>query len=189
MTPEVGMTPRMGRAVVVLVTLLSVAAAAQEPRTSVREFVTLAGTVDRIDRVARILTLRVDNNTTQGLYVPPEITLFGELKTGDRVTARIRESVIVSTRPGLKPRLPTETTAEAARGRTATDPELLQQITAVVTIESVDPKAKMVGYRTADNRRVVRGVLDPTLLDGLKPGDVIEVTLTRERVIDLQRQR
>ena len=156
---------------------------------SVREFVSLAGTVDRIDRGSRTLTLKVDDRFTQSLYVPPEFAILDELKTGDRVAARIRESVVVSARPGLKPQLPADTTADAARksGGTA-NPQITQQLTAVITIEAIDRTNNWITYKTADNRRIVRAVQDPRLLDGLKPGDVIEVTMTRERVIDLQRQ-
>ena len=169
--------------------LLLTGATAQQPKVSVREFVKLAGTVDRIDRSSRTLTVKVDNTFTHSVYVPPEFTLFEQLRTGDRVAVRIRESVIVSARPGLKPQLPTDTTAQAARQpRGPGDPEVTQQTTVVVTIESIDRTTNWVTYKTADNRRIVRAVMDPQLLDGLKPGDVIEVTLTRERVIDLQRQ-
>ena len=168
--------------------LLLIPAAAQEPKISVREFVSLAGTVDRIDRTSRTLTLKVDNVLTQSLYVPPEFTLFDELKTGDTITARIRESVVVSTRRGLKPRLTTDTTAEAAKNRDAADPQVTQQLTAVVTIENIDRTNRWVTYKTADNRRVIRAVANLQLLDGLKPGDVVEVTLTRERVVELQRR-
>ena len=95
----------------------------------------------------------------------------------------------MSARPGLKPRLPTDTTAEAAKQpREAADPKVTQQLRTVVTIESIDRTTHSVIYKTADNRRIVRAVLDPRLLDDLKPGDVVEVTLTRERVIELQRQ-
>jgi hypothetical protein len=45
----------------------------------------------------------------------------------------------------------------------------------------------VIVYKTADNRKVIRTVVDPRLLDGLKAGDVIEITYTRERAIDLQR--
>jgi hypothetical protein len=170
--------------------LLTMPTGAQEPKMSVREFVTVAGTVERIDRVTRILTLRVGSNVTQGVYVPPEIKLFDELKTGDHVSARIRESVIVSARPGLKPQLPTDTTADAANARGgAGEPEVVQQVKAVVTIDNIDRKAQIIAYRTADNRHIVRAVADPHLIEGLKPGDVVEITLTRERVLDLQRQR
>ena len=170
--------------------LLAIPTWAQEPKTSVREFVTLAGTVDRTDRASRTLTLRVDGGLTQGVYVPPEFKLFDELNTGDKVSVRIRESVIVSARPGLKPQLATDTTADAARKRgDAADPEVVQQLKIVVTIEDIDRQAQLVTYKTADNRRVVRAVADPHLIDGLNRGDVIEVTLTRERVVELQRQR
>jgi hypothetical protein len=170
--------------------LLLMPAAAQEPNTSVREAVTLSGTVERIDRPSRTLTVNVDNSFKQSLYVPPDFKIFDELKAGDRVVARIRESVVVSARPGLKPQLLKDTTADAAKKpRDAKDSQLGQQLTIVVTIESVDRTTNWVTYKTADNRRATRGVLDPKLLDGLKPGDIIEVTLTRERVIELQRPR
>jgi Cu/Ag efflux protein CusF len=155
----------------------------------VREFVTLAGTIDRIDRPTRSITVRVDPRTTQVVYVPPEIKQFDDLKTGDKVTARIRESVIVSTRPGLKPQVVADTTAQAAKASDAgADTQMLQQLTMVVTLENIDPQAQLVTYKTADNRRVIRAVADPHLLEGLKAGDIIEVTLTRQRVVELQRQ-
>ena len=169
--------------------LLLLPAAAQEPKSSVREFVTLAGTVDRIDRSSRTLTLRVDNRFTHSVYVPAEFKLLDELKPGDDITARIRESILVSTRPGLKPKVITDTTAEAKKKQgSAADSGITQQLTIVVTIESIDRTNNWVTYKTADNRRVIRAVADPRLLDDLKPGDVSEVTLTRERVIELQRR-
>ena len=168
--------------------LLLTPAAAQEPATSVREFVNAAGTVERVDRASRTLTLKGDQGFTQSAYVPPEFEIFDELKPGDRIVARIRESVVVSARPGLKPQNPKDTTAAAASKRNATDPDVLQQLTAVVTIEKIDQAARAVTYKTADNRRIVRAVIDQKLLEGLKPGDVIEVTLTRQRVVELQRR-
>ena len=169
--------------------LLLIPAAAQEPKTAVREFVTLAGTVDRIDRTSRTLTLKVDNVLTQSVYVPPEFKLFDDLKVGDTISARIRESIVVSARRGLKPRLTTDTTADAAKKpRDAADPQVIQQLTIVVTIENIDRTNQWVTYKTADNRRVVRAVANLQLLDGLGPGDVVEVTLTRERVVELQRR-
>jgi len=154
----------------------------------VREFVNAAGTVESVDRTSRLLTLRGDQGVTQSVYVPPEFKLFDELKPGDRVVARVRESVVVSTRPGLKPQSVTDTTAAAASKKDPNDPDVLQQLTAVVTIDKIDPATQVVTYKTADNRRVMRAVIDPRLLDGLKPGDVIEVTLTRQRVVELQRR-
>jgi hypothetical protein len=183
------MTTTLGARATLIASLLLTPAAAQEPRTSVREFVNAAGTVERVDRTSRMLTFKGDQGISQSVYVPPDLKIFDDLNPGDTIVARIRESVVVSTRPGLKPQAVKDTTAAAAANkRDATDPDVLQQITAVVTIENIDPAARVVTYKTADNRRVARAVLDPRLLEGLKPGDVIEVTLTRERVIELQRR-
>jgi Cu/Ag efflux protein CusF len=181
---------RIGSAVALFAAgLLVIPAAAQESKTLVREFVTLAGTVERIDRTSRAMTLRIAPDLTQDVYVPAEFALFDELKTGDKVSARIRESVIVAARPGLKPQIVTDTTADAANKRGTTGgPDLIQQLKIAVTIESIDRKAQVVTYKTADNRHVVRAVADPQLLEGLKPGDVVEVTMTRERVVELQRR-
>lgn len=165
----------------------AVAGESQDPKSTVREVVTMTGTVERTDRSSRALTLRTSQNTTQTIYVAPEIPLFDELRNGDRITVRLYESVIVAVRPGLKPSVAVDTTA-SAKDATAQG-QVLQQLKAAVTVESVDPKNNAVVYKTADNRRVIRTVADPRLLDGVKAGDVIEITHTRERVIDLQRMR
>ena len=81
-----------------------------------------------------------------------------------------------------------DTTADAKKAPEAAQTEVLQQLKAVVTIESVDLPMQMIVYKGGDNRRVQRQVSDPRLLDGLKAGDVIEITYTRARAIELQRR-
>ena len=66
---------------------------------------------------------------------------------------------------------------------------MIQQVKAIVTIDSVDRRQNVVVYTTGLNLRVTRAVADPRLLDGLKAGDVVEITHTRERAIDVQRAR
>jgi len=184
----------IGRAWIPLVVLLAfglvLPSTAQEPKSSVREVANVTGTVERIDRFTRLLTLRMEQNVTQTVSVAPEIKLFDQLKTGDRVTVRVVEEVIVAVRPGLKPNIPVDTTADA-QARAATpqgDTQVQQQLKAVVTVEQIDPRMQTVVYQTGDNRRIIRQVADPRLLDGLKPGDVIEITYTRQRAIELQRR-
>jgi hypothetical protein len=174
-------------AVLLFACLLGTPIQSQEPRSSVREYVTMEGTVERADPFTRALTLRTSVNTTQTINVPREFKLFDELRTGDRIRVRVSESVIVAVRPGGKPSVPVDTTAEAKPATASAESEVVQQLKAAVTVESVDPAARTIVYRTADSRKVIRAVADPKLLEGLKPGDVIEITYTRERAIDLQR--
>ena len=168
---------------------IAMLAQSQQPKPSVRESVTVSGTVERTDRSTRTLTLRTSQNTTQLMTVAPDVKLFDELQNGDKITVRLVESVIAEVRPGAKPSLPVDTTAKATPQDPSQRGEVLQQIKAAVTVESVDRSQNLIVYKTADNRRVVRAVIDPRLLDGLKPGDVIEITYTRERAVDLQRAR
>ena len=172
-----------------LLTVWPLAATPQAPRSAVRENVTLSGTVERTERNSRTLTLRTSPDTTQIVTVGPEVKLFDELKTGDRITVRVSESVIVAVRPGAKLSVPVDTTASATTSGASGNSDVIQQLKAAVTILSVDRKQNLVAYRTADNTRAVRLVVNPQLLDGLKPGDVVEITYTRERAIDLQRAR
>jgi hypothetical protein len=66
---------------------------------------------------------------------------------------------------------------------------VVQQVKAAMTVERVDRRQNVVVYKTGDNQRVTRAVVEPHLLDGLKAGDVVEITYTRERAVALHRAR
>src|SRR5687768_8803787 len=101
---------------------------AQAPTSSVREFVSLSGTVERIERSTRTLTLRTSASTTQVIDVPLEVKLFDELRTGDTITVRISEEVIVAVRPGAKLSEAVETTGTATSRDPSGKSAVLQQL-------------------------------------------------------------
>ena len=158
---------------------------AQAPNVSKWES-TVTATVDRIDRSSRVLRLRADGNTYQEVYVDPKVALFNELKVGDVITVKYTESLVVQVRPDAKPGGVRDTTEEAKK---STGDQVLEQKTAVVTIVDVNVQDQLVSYRTGDGLRAVKHVNDKQLLKGLRAGDRVEVTLTRERAIDIQRKR
>ena len=165
--------------------VVALPAQAQEPRTSERTAAAFIGEVQRVDPVSRGLTVRAGDGLIHTVYVAPNITLFDELKPGDAVRVRVVESVVVATKPNAKPTGITDTTAAAKQQSTTSN--VVQQLKAVVTVNSVDAATSMITYTGGDNRRVMRSVADPALLQGLKAGDVIEVTFTRERALELAR--
>ena len=179
-------TPLSAVAALSSVLLTAASAGAQAPRASARDVVAVTGRVERVDVFSRSITLKTADGIAHTVYVGPELAVFRELKTGDNVLVRIVESVIVEARPGAKTVM-MDTTAAAKKAPEAAQGDVLQQLKAVVTIESVDLPTQMVVYKGADNRRVQRQVGDPRLLEGLKAGDVIEIIYTRERAIGLQR--
>jgi len=161
----------------------------QEPVTSRQNVAAVSARVDRVDRFTRLLTLRTDDGVVQTVSVGPELKVFDELKSGDKVRIRWVDSVIVALRPNEKPNVVTDTTAAARKAGGSGGVEVLQQLKLIVTIESIDTRTQTVVYKGGDNRRVTRPVADPRWLEGLKPGDIVELTYTRERAFELERAR
>ena len=179
-----------------VITLMSNALHAQgkAPNAVTRES-TVTATVDRIERSSRVVTLRSPELGTfrrpgedgfQSVYVDPSVKTFDDLKVGDMITVRYIESVVVQVRPGAALSDPRDVTAEAQR---AGNGQVLEQQRAVVKVEHIDPQGLSIEYRRQDGQKVLRAVQDKRLLQGLRVGDRIEVTLTRERAVSIERAR
>jgi hypothetical protein len=162
---------------------LTVAPGAQAPNVVTHETTTTAK-VDRIEKSTRVVTLR-DRDVSQSLYVDPTVKEFDELKVGDMVTVRYLESAVVKVRRDAKLVDVHDSTAEATKANA----NVVEQLTAVVTVEEIDRQGLSVTYRTADGRKILRPVPDKKLIEGLRPGDRVEVTLTRARAISIARNK
>jgi hypothetical protein len=174
-----------GSVVLLIVSFIALTAGGQtrQPNTSVRE-TTITATVTRIEP-GRVVTFKSDN-AYQTIAVPEDLKAFDSLKVGDVVTVRYTESVIVAVlRPGAKPTAAQDTTAEAKQA----DKDVIQQVKRIVTIEAIDPQGMFVNYRTEENVRALHAVRDKSLLEGLKVGDKVEVTMTRARAVSIEPKR
>jgi hypothetical protein len=179
-----------------VITLMSHAAQAQAPgRNAVTRESTITATVDRIERSSRVVTFRSAELGTirrpgeegfQSVYVDPSVKAFDDLKVGDVVTVRYVESVVVQVRPGAALSNPRDVTADAQK---AGNGQVLEQQTAVVKVESINPQGLSIEYRRQDGQKILRPVQDKRLLEGLHVGDRIEVTFTRERAVSIEKAR
>ena len=178
----------VSRMFVVWLLVVPAALSAQDlaaPRVNVRDVAVVTGRIDRIDPFSRSLVVRTAEGLAHNVYLGPELKVFDELKAGDSVTVRITESVVVALRPNAKTTVVEDQTAAAMKGDSAAAADVLQQLKATVAVESVDVATGMITYKGADNRTVMRAVSDRRLIDGLKRGDIIEITYTRARAIEL----
>jgi hypothetical protein len=132
------------------------------------------------------VTLRAEDNVLRTVAVDPSIRIFDELHPRDVIKVRYVESVVVQVRPDAALSDVQDTTETA---RKAGKEDVFQQLKAVVKIERVDPQGLSIEYRTADGRKIVRPVSDKKLLEGVREGDRVEVTLTRERAVSIERVR
>ncbi len=90
--------------------------------------------------------------------------------------------------PGAKIGILEDTTRAAKESVNRPDADVLQQLRLVVTIDSIDAATQSVTYHGADNRRVLRVVQHPQLLEGVKEGDVVSITYTRARAVSVEKK-
>jgi hypothetical protein len=95
-----------------------------------------------------------------------ELKIFNQLRAGDIITVRITESVVVALRPNAKTTVVEDQTAAAKKGARSAGADVIQQLKAIVIVESVDAATLTITYKGADNRRVTRQVSDRRLIEG-----------------------
>ena len=161
----------------------------QEPRGVTQEISAVSGEVEEVDRTGRTVTLRVGNTIQAPIYAGPDMPVFDQLSRGDVVTIRYYDALIVEVTPGARMAPPKDTTAEAQAALNRPDATVLQQMSYVVTVDSVDETTGMVTYHGVDNRRVQRLAQHRNLIAGLKPGDVVTLRQTRAQAASIEKKR
>jgi hypothetical protein len=149
----------------------------------------ISGTVEQIDRAGRLVTIRSTDGVPTPIYVEPDLPVFDQLERGDRVTIRFYDSYIVEVTPRARMKPVEDTTADAQKKRDPPEAAILQQLRLVVTIDEIDRNNNTVTYHDVTNRRVLRSVQHPKLLEELKVGDVVTITYTRARAASIEKRR
>jgi len=156
------------------------ALAAQRTVTETAPVVTATATIVRVDAAQRFIVLRDDDDGSEvGIFAPLEFGRFDELRVGDRVTFKYYESIVYRIRPvrSAKPGANEEVAATESKG-SLPGATLSHQVVETVTVRAVDRKAPSITVLTKDGQIVSRKVENGSLLEGLTPGDRIEITYT-----------
>ncbi len=150
------------------------------------EVKTVSATVEAIDFDARLVTLKAPDGQMETIFVPPTVERFAALKVGDTVTFRYHESVVLQLRKPGDPSTPPPPAAALVRAPgDKPGGTLSQQITATVTVVAVDAEVPSITVRTEEGRTMSQRVQDKTKLEGVKPGDKIEITYTQALAVSV----
>lgn len=136
-------------------------------------------TIAAINPATRAVTLRSQNGNEDTFTVGPDVTRFDQLKVGDTIRATYYESVVFQVR---KPGDPAGTSGTAAAGGRLPDTPggaIATQQTTSVTVKAVDMSSPSITVETADGRTLTRRIADKKNLEGVKPGDRIDITYTQ----------
>jgi len=142
--------------------------------------ITATATIEAIDTTARRLTLRDEKGEVDTYTVDPVVSRFNELKVGDRVKMTYYESTVFQLRkPGEKSNPETDEAALTRAKNLLPGGTIATQERRTVTVKAVDMSVPSITVTTEDGRTVSRKVDDKKNLEGVKPGDRIDITYTQ----------
>jgi hypothetical protein len=176
----------IGTLVVVFALTVAPIAAAQQAQPAapakgaVAATTTLTYTVEALDLAKREITLKSQEGEVQTFYVDEAAKNLDQVKKGDVVTAKYTESLAyeVKKSTAAKPGIRTDAKIEGANKGEKPKGMATRTVAATVTITAIDAAAPSVTIKgPAGNSKTIK-VKDPKKLEGVKVGDLIDITYT-----------
>ena len=166
---------------------IAVLAQSQAGKTVTKEnAVTATATITAIDTPTRSITLRSEKGDEDTFTVGPDVTRFNQLKVGDKIRATYYEAVVFQLRkPGVASD-PSGAAVAAGRLKEVPGGAIGAQQTMTVTVKAVDVKAPSITVTTQDGRTLTRKIGDAKNLEGVAPGDRIDITYTQALVVNAE---
>ena len=151
-----------------------------------KQTITVAGTVETIDKNKRLLQIKTADGKFVALDVPASAKRFDELKVGDKVKATYNNNVIVRLKPAGEAAVDTADTAstmgkEARPGGAAS---MVRTMTA--TISEIDKSTSSMTFVGPNEWKYSRRIVDPKVFDQVKVGDRVDITWSTELILAVE---
>ena len=166
---------------VALVAFVASVASAQT-RDMVLNEVTLRGTVEAVDHIARVVRIRGQQGNVATFDVPASVVRFDQVRVGDVVTIAYYDRVAIRHKPAGEAAVdsPADPKSTPSAGALPGGTLATQRIT-TVTITGWNPTTRMVTYtgpKGPGYSRYISEAVDPGVISGLKIGDRVDVIWT-----------
>src|SRR5262245_47033201 len=148
--------------------------------TVAEDTVTGTATVVKIDQKTRHVTLKGEDGKTQTIHVGPEVHNLPQVKKGDVVRVTYHQSIAyqVSKAGTAKPGASASTDVTRAAPGEKPGGSVTDKVTVRATIAAIDKSAGTVTLRTSKGEGKPIKVKDPSKLDLVSVGDVVDITYT-----------
>ena len=166
---------------IVLMTTLPAALFAQT--VTKQDQKTETATITAIDKGSRTVTLQAANGDRKSFVVGPAVKRFNELKVGDVIRATYYESLVLELRKPGTPVAPAKSGSVAERLKDRPGGVVAVQETTSVTVKAVDMNAPSLTVVTAAGLTETWAIAERKNLEGVAPGDRIEMTYTKGVVV------
>ena len=149
----------------------------------------IRGTVAGVDKDAGTVTLKGPKGRTVTIEVKDKSKL-DQINVGDPVVAAYMEAVavrVVKAGSGAAPGVTTQETRVSSKPGETPAGAVGREVTATVTITAIDRKAHTVTVKGPQGGTETIKAKDPKNLEGLKVGDMVEITYTQALAVALDK--
>ena len=148
---------------------------------------TETATVEAIEASTRSVTLKKADGTYVTTVAGPEIQRFGEVKVGDKVTAKYYENLIVRLKHPGESDVASMASATTGSQQTLPGGTKAKQVTITATITAIDPNLPSITFTGPHNWKYTSKVQDTEALAKVKVGDKVDIVWTEAMLVSLER--
>jgi hypothetical protein len=159
---------------------------AQLTKTLPTQTVTLSGSVETIDHARRVVNIKTPDGKFQTVDVPASAKRFDELKVGDNVSLTYNNTVSARLKPPGEAPVNTGTQTSTAGQEERPGGTMAVQRTMTVTVSDIDKSASSITFTGPNGWNYSRRVVDPTVLDQIKVGDLVDITWDTNVTVSVQ---
>jgi hypothetical protein len=156
--------------------LMLPAIAAAQIKTVPGEPVTVKATITAIDHSTRMMTLKAADGTSTSITVPTEVKRFNELKTGDVITAKYQDTIVLRLMKPGEAAVNSATSGLAAGSGARPSGTATVQRSITATITAIDPTVPSITLTGPDKKVYTEKVADKEALKMVKVGDRLDIT-------------
>lgn len=155
----------------------------------IQQTITATAAVTKIDQKTRMVTLKGSDGQTKTIHVSDEVKNLAQVKRGDLVTIAYYESIAWELRKKGSTQPSVDAAADASRNPAGGMPGAVAgaAVNVVAKITKIDKATNTVSLKGPKGNIVDVKVKDPSRLEGVKVGDLVDITYTEAMAISVER--
>ena len=142
--------------------------------------------VESIDLNQRVVHIKTDNGKFETIDVPKNAKRFDELKVGDKVTVTYNNTVTARLKPPGEAPVAADVQGSSMGQSTQPGGMAVVHKTITATISAIDKDASSISFVGPNGWKYSRRVVDPTIFDKVKVGDLVDITWDTDLTVSVQ---
>ena len=146
---------------------------------------TVTATVVSVNQKTREVTVKMENGKQTSFIAGDHVKNLAQVKKGDIITAVYTEAIAYEVKKHGTAGVKTTTAAAGAEPGAKPAGVVAQQTTVTVTITAIDPTVPTVTFMGPKGNKKTIKVRDPQRLNGVKVGDMVDITYTEALAVQV----